>query len=220
MRGAGLCGVPPNPRRSRQVLRAGAQRKWEPFQELLEVYVGNSLWERRGLRGRAGRWQMGVPRAIAACSSPSGSPAVAGKGATVGRATRPPSRIPPRGPQVAGWRRARLPGTPTCVCSHRLYIYKCKSTSGRRGGDGPRACLTSLDPAVACEAAVRGHAGHKYGQLAAPAAPAAGHCHPQGLAWRLLHGDVLLLARNALGEVLNRQRRHLLHKFTGMNDMQ
>lgn len=54
------------------MLRAGAQRKWEPFQELLEVYVGNSLWERRGLRGRAGRWQMGVPRAIAACSSPSG----------------------------------------------------------------------------------------------------------------------------------------------------
>lgn len=80
-----------------------------------------------------------------------------------------------------------------------------------------RARLTSLDPAIACEAAMGRHTGHKDGQFTALTPPAPSYCHSKGLVRFLLYSNVFFLACNTLGKILNHERKNLLDVFTGMN---
>lgn len=76
--------------------------------------------------------------------------------------------------------------------------------------DLPRPCLTSLDSAVSCKAAVGWHAGHKDGQLTTLAPSATSNCHSKGLMWLLLYSDMLLLACDTLSEILHSEKRKVL----------
>lgn len=82
------------------------------------------------------------------------------------------------------------------------------------------AWLTSLDSAIACEAAMGWHTGHKDGQFTTLTSSAPGYRHSKGLVWFLLYNNVFFLAWNTLGKILNHERKNLLDVFTRMNNTQ